>query len=239
MALYVMADTHLSLSVDKPMDVFGGRWQSHAEKIKKNWEALVTEEDTVVIPGDLSWGMNMEEAAEDLLFLARLPGKKIFSRGNHDYFWGSLAKLRNFFASHNVEGIDYLQNNAIRAEGAVIVGSRGWFIDPSDTPREADHAKIAAREALRLEMSLKAGKEIAEEGEELIAFFHFPPVFGDFVCGETVALLKEYGVKRVYYGHIHGAYHVPPVREYEGIKFHIISADYLNFIPQRINIEKS
>lgn len=236
MALYVLADTHLSFGVDKPMHIFGGRWQDHAQKLKKNWEAIVTDEDTVVIPGDLSWGMNMEEAAPDLLFLASLPGRKILSRGNHDYFWSSLAKLRTFFAGHGYDNIEFLQNNAIRAEGAVVVGSRGWFIDPSDTPREADHAKIAAREALRLEMSLKAGKEIACEGEELIAFFHFPPVFGDFVCEATVALLKEYGVKRVYYGHIHGAYHVPAVREYEGMEFHLISADYLNFIPEKIRI---
>lgn len=234
MALYVLADTHLSFASDKPMDVFGSRWQDHAAKLKRGFEAIVTDADTVVIPGDLSWGMNLDQAAPDLLFLAGLPGHKVFSRGNHDYFWGSLAKLRTFFDAHGYGNIEFLQNNALRAQGVVLVGSRGWFADPDDTPRDADHAKIAAREALRLEMSLKEGVKLATDGEEMIAFFHFPPVFGDFVCETTVALLKQYGVRRTYYGHIHGAYRVPPVRVYEGIEFHLISADYLNFIPKKI-----
>ncbi len=235
MALFVLADPHLSFDTDKPMDVFGDRWRDHAKKLKAGFEAVVTDQDTVVIPGDLSWGINLAEAQTDLLFLASLPGHKVLSRGNHDYYWNSLSKMRELFAAHGHTNIEFLQNNAIRAQGAVLVGSRGWFADPADMPRDADYAKIAAREALRLEMSLQAGQSVAD-GQEMIAFFHFPPVFGDFVCQETVELLKQYGVRRVYYGHIHGLYRIPRVRVYEGIEFHIISADYLNFVPELIRV---
>ena len=234
MSLFVLSDTHLSLSSEKPMDVFGGRWQGHAEKIKKNWEALVTEEDTVVIPGDLSWAMNLEEAKKDLLFLASLPGRKVLSRGNHDYFWISLSKMQRLFEENGYDNISFLQNNALLEQGFVLVGSRGWFVDPADTPRDADFEKVSAREAIRLRMSLEAGKALCREGEEMIAFFHFPPLFADFENRTTIDMLHEYGVRRVYYGHVHGAYSIPPVREYEGMEFHIASADYLNFIPKLI-----
>ena len=234
MALYVLSDTHLSLTAEKPMDIFGGRWQGHAEKIRKNWTNLVTDADTVVVPGDISWGMNLDEAGEDLIFLAQLPGKKIFLRGNHDYFWTSLAKMKTFFAERGYDNIDFIQNNALSEQGFVLAGSRGWYIDPADMPRNADYEKVWARENIRLHMSLEEAQKAAY-GREIIAFFHFPPVFGAYKNENTLSLLHEFGVRRVYYGHIHGNYIIPPVRVYEDIAFHIVSADYLNFIPQIIN----
>ena len=234
MSLFVLADTHLSLSADKPMDVFGARWKDHAKKIEKNWNAVITDADTIVIPGDISWAMNLEQASKDLLFLASLPGRKILARGNHDYYWTSVSKMRAMFSAHGYDNVDFLQNNAFVCENFVICGSRGWYSSPEDAPRGADYDKVMARENLRLEMSLSAAKELAASSaqpKELIAFFHFPPVFGDFVLRETVELLKRYGVRRAYYGHIHGLYNIPSGRIYDGIEFSIVSADYLNFVP--------
>lgn len=233
MALFVLSDTHLSIESDKPMDIFGSRWKEWAEKIQKNWLSVVKETDTVIIPGDISWAMNLKEAEKDLMFIASLPGSKIFSRGNHDYFWTSLKKMKEFFSERGFDNVEFLQNNAVLCENKIVCGSRGWFYDESCAPKNSDFEKISAREALRLDMSLEHAEKLREShpGCELIAFFHFPPVFGDFVCEKTVSQLKEHGITQVYYGHIHGNYHLPQSVEYDGIRFSIASADYLNFTP--------
>ncbi len=232
MALYILSDTHLSKAKEKPMDIFGSRWTSHAEKIEKNWQAVVTPSDTVIIGGDISWGISLDEAAPDLKFIADLPGKKIFLRGNHDYWWNTLTKNREFFDRCGICGIDFLQNNAISAEGFVICGTRGWYSDSANAPSDTDYKKIVAREALRLKMSLDASHDM--EGER-IAIFHFPPVFGDYVCREIVDILHEYNIDRVFFGHIHGLYRVPQVTLFEDIEFSLCSCDFLNFIPYRID----
>ena len=236
MALYVLSDPHLSLKSDKPMDVFGTRWNDWANKIKSNWLKLVKDTDTVIIPGDISWAMSLSEAEDDLLFLASLPGRKIFMRGNHDYFWTSLKKMKEFFVFRGYDNVDFLQNNAILCEDKIICGSRGWFYDDSCAPKDSDFEKISEREALRFGMSLDAAKKLQKENPEceLIAFFHFPVVFGDFVCEKTLKALKDNGIKKVYYGHIHGNYRVPASINYDGIDFIITSADYLNFVPMLI-----
>ena len=189
MALYTLSDTHLSFQTAKPMDIFGARWQDHAEKIQKNWRSLITPEDTVIVPGDITWAMTTVEAVEDFAFLDSLPGHKI------------------------------------------ICGTRGWYND-GVSPKECDYQKIVAREGGRLTRSLQAGKAL-EEGE-LIAFLHFPPVFGDFVCRPLLDILHAFDVKRVYFGHIHGVYNLPSHFDYESIRFTIVSADYLNFVPLRV-----
>ena len=240
MSLYVLADTHLSLASDKPMDVFGSRWAGYMTKLDDGWHDTVTENDTVVIPGDISWAMSLEEALDDLWYLDDLPGKKIISRGNHDYWWNTVTKLTAFFDKHDIKTIKLLFNNAHAVDGTLIVGTRGWYPDGKNAPADADYDKIAAREAGRLRLSIGAGLKLAGDGQALAentrmaAFFHFPPVYRDYVCRELVDILHEYRIDRCYYGHIHGVYDIPPCREFEGIDFIPVAADYLNFRPLRV-----
>ncbi len=231
MALYALSDTHLSALSDKPMDIFGPRWKDHGQKIELAWNSIVGDNDTVVIGGDISWGMTLDEAKPDLLFLSRLSGRKILLRGNHDYWWSSLAKIRRFFDENGIGNIELLQNNSIGRDGFVISGTRGWYNDPDTAPAETDYRKLVLREALRLKMSLDAGKDLA--GERIV-FLHFPPCYQDFVCREIIDVLHEYGIERCFFGHIHGNYRVPQSYEFEGIRFCLTSADYLNFVPMRI-----
>lgn len=242
MAIFALADTHLSLSVDKPMDVFGSRWKCYIAKLENAWKKAVSDDDTVVIPGDISWAMNLKEAKADLLFLDALPGKKIISRGNHDYWWDTVKKLTEFFEKNEIKTISLLHNNAYIVENILITGTRGWYPDEKNAPPEADHSKIIAREAGRLTLSAEAGQKLVsalppQEAEKIVkcTFMHFPPVFRDYVCREIVDVLHRYEIKRCYYGHIHGVYDMPAVRELEGIEFIPIAADYLNFTPLRIN----
>ena len=238
MSLFVMADLHLSINeaTDKSMEVFGRRWQGYIDKIEKNWRAVVSVSDTVMIPGDISWAMNTDEARADMLFLDSLPGNKIISKGNHDFWWTTVAKMKRFFEENGIESVRFLYNNAYEAENAIICGSRGWFNDESfqNTVGGTDvsYEKIVNREVIRLKLSLDNAVALkGESDKEIIAFLHFPPVFGDFVCREIVDVLKNYGVSRCYYGHIHGNYYLPPKIDFEGIKFIITSSDYLNFSP--------
>lgn len=231
MALYTLSDTHLSFQTEKPMDIFGTRWQNHAEKIARNWQALVTENDTVVIPGDITWAMTLDEAVEDFRFLSSLPGKKIIGKGNHDYWWQTRKKVEEFFLANGFRDITLLYGDAVAAEDKIICGTRGWYNDDV-SPRECDYQKIVNREAGRLKRSLEVGKALGEG--ELIAFLHFPPVFGDFICRELLDVLHSFNVKRVYFGHIHGIYSLPPHFEFEGIRFTLVAADYLNFVPMRV-----
>lgn len=232
MALYVIADTHLSGSVEKPMDIFGSRWHGWTEKIRNNWTETVKEGDTVVIAGDISWAMTLEEAKEDFLFLDSLPGRKLISRGNHDYWWNTVSKTERFLKDNNIGTVSLLHNNSYFADGKIICGCRGWYTDEKNSPKETDYEKIILREAGRLKISL--GSSAVYGTGEKIVFFHFPPVLGDFVCEEFIAILQSYGVKRCYFGHIHGRYDINESFEYKGIEFRLISADYLNFKPHRI-----
>jgi len=239
MAVWTIADLHLAHAVNKPMNKFGHRWTGHTEKIEKRWRAIVEDGDTVVVPGDISWGMTLEEAREDLLFIDRLPGKKLLSRGNHDYWWASLAKMRALFEECGITTVDFVQNSAYLAENIIVAGSRGWYIEPrlQNTPMPTDYEKIVNRECLRIGMSLDEAERIRAEhpDAEPVVFLHFPPVFGDFVCEPVVEVLKSRGIRNCCFGHIHGTYNVPGNFEYEGIRMHLISADYLDFYPLKIN----
>ena len=232
MAIYMLSDPHLSLTADKPMDIFGARWENYIEKLKNNWTETVLEDDTVVIPGDISWGMTLEEAAPDLEFLSALNGQKLILKGNHDFWWQSQKKIDTLFAENGIDNIKPLHNNAYAVGDLILCGSRGWFCDPKASPENTDPEKISAREVLRTEFSLRAGLELNKDGSrELIAFFHFPPVYRGWVCRGIVDLLHRYGVKRCCYGHIHGVYDIPPTFLFEDIAMTIVSADYLRFIP--------
>ncbi len=228
MPLYTIADLHLSEGADKPMDVFGPAWANHKARLEAAWRALVGEEDTVVIPGDISWGMKFDSAERDLLFIDSLPGKKIIGKGNHDYWWNTLTKLNAFVESIGAKSIHFLHNNAYRVEGKVICGTRGWFPDASYGENDA---KVALREAGRLRRSIECGLSLAEEGDELTVFLHYPPVFGGVKCAPVAEVLAEYRVRRCYYGHLHG---VPAAALEKSVGFtdlYLVSSDKLGFTP--------
>jgi len=233
MALYTIADLHLSTAVPKPMDKFGSRWKDHASKLKTRWSALVHEEDTVVIPGDISWAMTLEEAAGDLEFIASLPGKKILSKGNHDFWWTSVSKMKKFLGELGIENIDFLSNNAIPADGRIISGTRGWFIEEKlqNTAFPTDYEKLVNREVIRLGLSLDEAEKLRKADEEILVFLHFPPLWGEFVCEPILDLMASRGVKRCYFGHIHGSYNVPEVVRRGELELRLISADFLDFVP--------
>lgn len=241
MSIFTMADLHLPLSANKPMDIFGNRWQDYVNKIKKNWCAIVKDDDTVIIPGDISWAISIEDADADFAFIDSLPGRKLLGKGNHDYWWGTMSKNRAYIEQRGFKSINFLFNNAYEIEDFIVCGTRGWYIDEKmqDLKTDAEYDKIVAREASRLKMSLdEAIKLRADSEKEILVFLHFPPVYGAFVCEPIIDVLKEYNIKNCYYGHIHGVYNIPKSTIYKDIKFTLISADYLNFVPMKLTIEK-
>ena len=227
MSIFAIADVHLSLGVKKPMDIFHG-WQDYEKRLEENWRLLVRDEDTVVLPGDISWGMTMQQSLPDLQFLDRLPGQKIILKGNHDYWWPTRAKMDAFFEQNGISTVRALFHDALLVEGKALCGTRSWFYE-QDEPDE----KVFLRELGRLRMSLEEAKKL--QAEEIIAFLHYPPLYQNFRCEEILALLKEYGVARCFYGHIHG----PSIQyafqgECDGITFKLVSADSLRFVPYKI-----
>ena len=224
MSLFAIADLHLSLGVDKPMDVFPG-WAGYVEKLEKNWRENVRPEDTVVVAGDISWGLDISEAKEDFAFLDRLPGTKILLKGNHDLWFSTKTKVEKFFAENGFSTLQILFNNAYEYGDRAICGTRGWMNDPIEK-------KVLLRECGRLRMSLEEGKKF---GKEPLVFLHYPPVFGGGECYEILDVLLEYGIKQVYYGHIHGyssGYAINGIRN--GIDFRLISCDFVQFNPVKI-----
>lgn len=232
MALYVIADLHLSEGADKPMDVFGEAWANHKERLEQAWRETVTDDDTVVIPGDISWGMRFDNTEKDLLFIHSLPGRKIIGKGNHDYWWNTLTKLNAFKARLGADSIDFLFNNAYLADGKVICGTRGWFTDTSYGPEDE---KIVLREAGRLRRSLKEGRRLAVNGEELLVFLHYPPAFGGVRCQPIAELLWEFDIKRCYYGHLHGISSQLTEKSCGKTDLFLIAADALAFTPLHID----
>ena len=228
MSLYVLGDPHLSLGVDKPMDVFGG-WGNYVDRIRKNWKEIVSADDTVILAGDISWGMKLSETIEDFKFIDSLPGKKIILKGNHDYWWDTKTKIDRFFAANGITNISVLFNNAYLVDGIAVCGTRGWFFDAHDTQDE----KVINREAGRLKMSIEAAKKL--DGE-LIVFLHYPPIFAGKECSEIMNVLLDNDVKKCYYGHLHGknAHGLATVGNYKGIEFKLIACDYTQFKPIRV-----
>jgi len=240
MSIFAISDLHLSTleSTNKSMEVFGRRWTDYISRLENNWRRLVTDADTVIIPGDVSWALSLEEAESDLKFLDSLPGKKILLKGNHDFWWATMKKHTAFFERHGIDTISFVFNNAKLVENKIIAGTRGWYHDEDakGVPDNSDFEKLINRETLRLKASLSDAKRILSEAphSEIIAFMHFPPFWNAKESASIIELLLEYNVKRVYFGHIHGNYTVPASFEYKGINMSIISADYLGFIPKFI-----
>lgn len=227
MSLFAIADTHLSLGTDKPMDIFKG-WSGYVDRLKENWEASVTDSDTVVIAGDISWGMSLEGTIEDFRFIDSLPGKKIILKGNHDYWWTTRKKMETFLSENGIKTISFLHNNTITVGDVAVCGSRGWFFDAEES---ADN-KVLLREAGRLRTSINLA---LETGLEPIVFLHYPPVTQNMVCEEIYNVLLETGVKRCYYGHLHGPSMTRSVNSVrDGIEFALISCDFLAFAPKLV-----
>ena len=237
MSLYTIADLHLSTfdKTNKSMEVFGKSWADYMTRIENNWRHLITDEDTVIIPGDVSWALSLDEAESDLKVLDSLPGKKILGKGNHDFWWSTMSKHKAFFDKIGIESISFLFNNAHEVDNFIVAGTRGWYNDEdaANAPDNTDFVKLTNRENLRLRTSLAEAKKLQEASpdKEIIVFMHFPPFWNGKASDGLIELLKEYDVKRVYFGHIHGNYTVEPHFNYEGIEMHIISADYLKFVP--------
>lgn len=225
MSLYVIGDLHLSLTVEKPMDIFNG-WGNYVERLTSSWQQRVKAEDTVVILGDVSWGMSLEDAYADFEYINRLNGKKIIIKGNHDYWWTTRRKLDAWLEKCGFDTIRILHNDSYVVENTGICGTRSWFFDENEAPDD----RVYQRELGRLTASIKSleGKETAEN----IAFLHYPPIYKNSCCEDIVKLLKENGIRRCYYAHVHGesiAYAFNGI--YDGVEFRLVSADFLHFEP--------
>ena len=237
MAVYAIADLHLSHAVDKPMDIFGPRWERHTERIYEQWTDTVRAEDTVVVAGDLSWGMGIAEAEEDLRFLDALPGRKIVLKGNHDYWWMTMKKLREFRERIGLKTVSFLYNNAFAAEEFVLCGTRGWLLE--NVPSAQDE-KILLREAGRLQRSVDAGRALLEEcpEREMLLFLHYPPAYGNQRSGPILDVIRESPATQVFYGHMHNADPARLVPQIAGIPSRLIAADWLQFTPLRLEKSK-
>lgn len=227
MSLFAIADTHLSLGTDKPMDIFKG-WSGYVDKLRENWESTVSDSDTVVIAGDISWGMSLEGALDDFRFIDSLPGQKIILKGNHDYWWTTMRKMETFLNQNEMNTIRFLHNNTITVGDIAVCGSRGWFFDAEES---ADN-KVLLREAGRLRTSINLAKET---GLEPVVFLHYPPITQNMVCEEIYNVLLETGIKRCYYGHLHGPSMTRSINSVrDGIEFALISCDFLAFAPKLV-----
>ncbi len=226
MQIYAIADLHLSLTSEKPMDVFGEAWRGHAEKLERNWRERVQADDLVLVPGDISWAMQLSAALPDLSFIGNLPGRKILLKGNHDYWWSAIGRVR----SNLPEGMRALQNDSIVEDGIGICGSRGWLC-PGSNNFNAEDQKIYLRELDRLSLSLASLPAV----ETKIAMLHFPPFLDKEKGSGFTERMEDAGVQIVVYGHLHGeANRYAFEGERNGITYHCVAADKLDFAPKRI-----
>lgn len=230
MSLYTLADTHLSFGCDKPMDIFNG-WTDYTSRLFDKWTSLVSPDDTVVIPGDISWAMSLDGAVEDFRWLDRLPGTKIIGKGNHDYWWQTMSKLNVFLKENEFNSIKFLFNNAYLVGDIAVCGARGWFFDAAGADSEQNR-KVIDREAGRLTRSIEEG---LKTGGTPVVFMHYPVVFDGKVCEPIMDVLKKYEIKRCYFGHIHGD-RTGRFADFtvDGIRFSLVSADFLAFCPKSV-----
>ena len=227
MALYAIGDLHLSFGTDKPMDVFGGRWEGYVEKLKGGL-SCIGPEDTTVLLGDVSWGLDLDSAKDDFAFISQIPGRKIILKGNHDYWWSTAAKFNKFCQENEFADMHVLNNNCFFYGDVAICGTRGWFFE--EEQQGTHNEKIFLRELGRLETSLKAAGDA-----EKLCFLHYPPRYRGYICPEIIALMEQYGVRRCYYGHLHGDSHKLAMEGLvNGIEYHLLAADYVDFKPMQV-----
>lgn len=225
MRLFAIGDLHLPGGDDKPMDVFGEHWEGHFERISADWRERVAPEDAVLIPGDISWAMQLDNAKPDLEAINSLPGRKIIMKGNHDYWWNTLSQVKSALP----QGMEAIQHSALDVGCAVVCGTRGWNIPTKETPLPAGDMKIYSRELMRLEMALQAGMKIKAD-KPLVVMMHYPPLYDMERETEFTALLEKYPVHTVVYGHLHGAgLRAKFCGEQRGIRYELVSCDGLGF----------
>lgn len=227
MSIYVIGDLHLSFGMNKPMDIFGVNWEDHYKKIENDWLNKVNDNDLVVLPGDFSWAMDLNDTIEDFKYLSKLPGKKLLLKGNHDYWWGTLKKMKEFMETNNFKDIDFIQNNSFLFDDKIIVGTRGWIYD-----NKLENIKILKREKIRLEMSFNDAIHKYGNDKEIIVFMHYPPFGKENIPLEydLKEVLKNYNVKKCFYGHLHGESCLDATQgDIDNITYKLISSDYLDF----------
>ena len=224
MALYAIGDLHLSLSAEKPMDVFGGKWLGYMDKLREGM-SVIGPEDTTVLLGDLSWALNLEGAVKDFAWIDQIPGKKIILKGNHDYWWSTAAKFYKFCQENGFENQWILNNNHYEYDGWAICGTRGWFFE--EDRGGAHDEKVFRRELFRLESSLKSAGD-----QNKMVFLHYPPRYRGYECREIIELLERYEVRRCFYGHLHSESHKLAIEgQWGGVEYRLVSADYIGFKP--------
>ncbi len=239
MSVYAMSDLHLALGVDKPMDIFGKGWSDYMQRIQTNWNNIVRDDDIVIVGGDISWAMYLDECHPDFEYIEQLNGKKIILKGNHDYWWESSAKLNNFVSTNGYGSISFLYNNSFVAEGYAICGTRGWLL-PDDERFKQDDQKAYDRELIRFELSASHMTESIKTIDrtlERVAVFHYPPFAKNGRFDEGLQqLLKKYSIQKCIYGHLHGKSSENAIEgEYDGIKYKLVSSDYMKFEPCNLN----
>ena len=227
MALYAIGDLHLCLGAPKPMDIFGGAWVGYMDKLKAGM-SVIGPEDTTVLLGDLSWALDLQASQADFAWINEIPGKKIILKGNHDYWWSTVAKFDKFCAQHEFENMHILNNNHFEYDGWAICGTRGWFFEEE---RSGQHdEKVFRRELIRLETSLKSAGDLPK-----MVFLHYPPRYKGYECREILDLLAKYDVSRCYYGHLHGGSHGLAMEGlWDGVEFRLAAADYISFKPLKV-----
>lgn len=231
MAIFAVSDLHLPLGVDKPMNVFGSKWDNYVEKLKENWQKIVKPEDIVIMPGDISWATYLEDSVADFEYINSLNGKKVILKGNHDYWWTTMNKLSIFMAEHKFSTIEFVHNTAVMYGETAICGTRGWNIAHDNSSDE--DKKIFMREKQRMILSLEDAKR--KKAKDIIVAMHYPPVEKDGLNRDFIEIMKEYGVKKCVYGHLHAAaQNFACQGDVDGVKLTLVSCDYLNFIPKLI-----
>ena len=236
MSIYVIGDLHLSFKNPKPMNIFGDNWDNHEEKIKQDWLSKVKEEDTVVLAGDFSWAMKIEDALDDFQYINELPGKKILLKGNHDYWWTTVTSMRKFLSEHNLNNIDFLYNNSFEVENKILCGTRGWSLLEEDS---VEDKKIISREIGRLKLSIQDGIKRFGNEKEIIAFLHYPPISQTNILKNEpspfIDILRQNKIKKCFYGHLHGSSIKDAVNgNIDEIELRLISADGVDFKLQKI-----
>ncbi len=229
MAIFAIADLHLSFNENKPMNIFGEKWQNHEEKIKQDWLKKVTEKDTVLLPGDFSWSMYLKDTKADFEYLDKLPGRKILLKGNHDYWWSTLNKMQKYVEENNFKNIDFLYNNSYEVEGNIIAGTRGWV-----QSNEQEDKKMINRESIRLEISIEDGIQKFGEDKPIIICMHYPPYTNynkqNLIDSPFIEIMRKYNVKKCIYGHLHGESIKEAIQgNIKGIDTTLVSADGVNF----------
>ena len=224
MSLYAIGDLHLCLGAPKPMDIFGGAWVGYMDKLKQGL-SVVDSNDTLVLLGDLSWALGLQESKQDFAWINEIKGRKIIIKGNHDYWWSPAAKFNKFCEENGFENQSILNNNCYEYDDWALCGTRGWFFEEERSSQQDE--KVFRRELIRLETSLRAAGD-----KNKMVFLHYPPKYKGYECTEILNLLKQYNVRKCFYGHLHGGSHGLALEGlWDGIEYKLVSADYLGFRP--------